>query len=63
MGKLIQKNGRFYRERRGVLVEIPGQWLGNVVYRQTIHKRLSKKIGKLAKPPNPKYPKHREEEA
>ena len=32
MSKRIEKDGNFYRERRGKLVEIPPEWLGRVFY-------------------------------
>lgn len=41
--KLLEKDGKFYRMRRGVLVEIPPQWVGKVTYPQTIRKRPSKR--------------------
>ncbi len=42
MAKRIEINGKFYRLRRGELVEIPGEWLGKVTHPQTIRKRPSK---------------------
>jgi len=39
--KRIEKDGKFYRMRRGRLVEIPPEWVGHVTYPQTQHKRLS----------------------
>ena len=47
--KRIEKDGKFYRIRRGKLVEIPLAWVGNVVYRQTVRERPSKLIGKVAR--------------
>lgn len=47
--KRIEKDGKFYRMRRGKLVEIPTEWVGEVVYPQTIQERPSKLIGKLAR--------------
>lgn len=43
MAKRIEKNGKFYRMRDGVLVEIPPKWINKVTYPQTIRKRASKK--------------------
>lgn len=48
MSKRIEKDGKFYRMRRGKLVEIPNQWVGKVPYdrwyglESTIAKRKSK---------------------
>lgn len=39
MAKRIEKNGKFYRKRRGKLVEIPKEWVGNTTHRQAIKKR------------------------
>ena len=41
--KLLEINGKFYRKRRGILVQIPDKWVGKTVYPQTIAKRKSKK--------------------
>ena len=49
MGARIEKDGKFYRMRRGVLVEIPPEWLGRTVSRQTILKRPSKGLHKHSK--------------
>ncbi|KKN54362.1 hypothetical protein LCGC14_0593400 [marine sediment metagenome] len=43
MSKLIKKDGKYYRWRRGRLVEIPPEWVGKVTHPQTIRKRKSKK--------------------
>jgi len=43
MSKRISIGGKFYRIRRGKLVEIPSEWLGKVTHPQTIRKRKSKK--------------------
>ena len=41
-------NGKYFRERRGKLVKIPGKWLGKVNYLQTLQKRRRKnKKGRL----------------
>lgn len=42
-GGRIFKDGKFYRKRRGKLVEIPMAWVGNVTTPQTIARRKSKK--------------------
>lgn len=42
MSKRIEVAGKFYRHRRGKLVEIPEEWLGEVVHQQTIRERPSK---------------------
>ena len=47
--KRIEKDGKFYRMRRGKLVEIPAEWVGEVVYPQTLRERPSKMIGKVAR--------------
>ena len=35
MSKVIEQNGRFFRVRRGKLVEIPAEWLGRATSAQT----------------------------
>jgi len=47
--KRIEKDGKFYRMRRGVLVEIPEEWVGKTTHKQTINKRPSKQIHKKRK--------------
>lgn len=42
MAKRIEIDGRFYRMRRGKLVEIPEEWVGQTLDSQTKRKRLSK---------------------
>lgn len=42
MAKKIEIDGKSYRMRRGRLVEIPEQWVGQVTHQQTIRKRQSK---------------------
>jgi hypothetical protein len=42
MAKPIERDGKFYRMRRGKEVEIPPEWLGKVTSRQTINKRASR---------------------
>lgn len=49
MAGRIEIGGKSYRKRRGRLVEIPPEWAGDTVYRQTIRKRPSKQIGKRRK--------------
>lgn len=46
MAKRIEQDGKFYRVRRGMLVEIPPEWVGRTVYPQTIRKRPSKRPAK-----------------
>ena len=46
MSKRIEKDGKFYRMRRGKLVEIPEEWVGKVTTPQTIAKRPSKMTNK-----------------
>ncbi|HEX8884781.1 MAG TPA: hypothetical protein VF797_09860 [Noviherbaspirillum sp.] len=47
--KRIEKDGKFYRMRRGKLVEIPAEWVGQVVYPRTVRERASNRIGKVAR--------------
>lgn len=47
--KRLEKDGKFYRMRRGKLVEIPAEWVGQVVYPQTVRERTSKRSGKAAR--------------
>jgi hypothetical protein len=47
MAKRIEIDGKFYRMRRGKLVEIPLAWLGRMTTRKTIRQRPSKLIGKV----------------
>lgn len=39
--KRIEINGKYYRKRRGKLVEIPDEWVDKVTFPQTIRKRKS----------------------
>ncbi len=41
--KQIRRNGKCYRVRRGVEIEIPPEWVGKVTHPQTIRKRPSKR--------------------
>ena len=41
MAKRIEKDGKFYRMRRGKLVEIPSEWVGQTTHEQTKRKRRS----------------------
>lgn len=52
MSKRIEIDGRFYRERRGKLVEIPAEWVGNVTHPQNIRNRPSKLINKRKRDAN-----------
>ena len=49
MAKRIIKDGKAYRIRRGELVQIPDEWVGQTVHPQTIRKRQSKKPPKQRK--------------
>ena len=42
MSKRIVKDDGVYRMRRGKLVRIPDEWVGQTVHPQTIRKRASK---------------------
>lgn len=42
MSKRIEIEGKFYRERRGKMVEIPIEWVGKIVTKQRKRHRLSK---------------------
>ena len=39
--KRINIDGKYYHKRRGKLIEIPKEWVGNVTHPQTIKKRNS----------------------
>ncbi len=43
MSKRLEFGNRFFRWRRGKLVEIPTEWVGNTTHPQTLSKRRSKK--------------------
>ena len=45
----IEIDGKFYRKRRGKLVEIPPEWVGKVTHPQTTRKRKSKETKKMNK--------------
>lgn len=46
-GRRIEgEDGKFYRERRGKLVQIPDEWVGQIPTERTIRNRPSKWIGK-----------------
>jgi len=47
MSKLIETEEGYFRVRRGKLVRIPDEWVGNLPYSMTIRKRQSKKVRKL----------------
>lgn len=49
MPRRIERDGKFYRMRRGRLVEIPEEWVGETTHPQTIRKRPSKMIHKRRK--------------
>lgn len=46
MSKRIEINGKFYRGRRGKLVEIPAEWVGRTTHPQNIRNRTSKLTNK-----------------
>ena len=46
MSKRIEIDGKFFRVRRGELVQIPDEWVGQVIHPQTMRKRSSKMINK-----------------
>jgi len=46
MSKRVEIDGKFFRERRGILVEIPAEWVGQTLHDQTKRKRASKKTNK-----------------
>ena len=41
MSKVIEQDGRFFRVRRGKLVEIPPEWVGRTVGAQTRRARAT----------------------
>lgn len=43
----IEIDGKFYRERRGKLVQIPDEWVGEVTTHQTRRKRQSHQTRKI----------------
>jgi hypothetical protein len=43
MTKRIEREGKFYRIRRGQQVEIPAAWVGQTVFPETIQRRKSKR--------------------
>lgn len=47
MAQRIEKDGKFYRMRRGKLVEIPAKWVGRHTTKKTIRQRPSKLVGKV----------------
>lgn len=46
MSKRIEIDDRFFRARRGMLVEIPKEWVGKTLAGQTKSKRQSKETRK-----------------
>ncbi len=52
MAKRIEIEGKFYRMRRGELVQIPDEWIGETVYSSQKRHRLSHLKRKLAKSTN-----------
>lgn len=49
MSGRMEVDGRFYRMRRGKLVEIPAAWVGKIPTGSTKRKRLSQLPHKLAR--------------
>lgn len=47
MAKAVEIDGKLFRTRRGVLVEIPEEWVGKFTSRKTIRQRGSKLTHKL----------------
>lgn len=50
--KRLEIEGKFFRMRRGILVEIPDKWLGKVTNSTTIRQRKSKLISKVKRQVN-----------
>lgn len=46
MGKRFEISEKYFRVRRGKLVEIPKKWAGKITCKQTIRKRQSKETRK-----------------
>ena len=49
MSKRIEIDGKFYRMRRGKLVEIPAEWVDKVPTQRTIRNRPSKQSNRQAR--------------
>lgn len=47
--KRIEIDGKFYRKRRGKLVLIPDEWVGNTVFEQTKRDRKLESLLKVKK--------------
>lgn len=47
MGKRIEMDGKFYRKRRGKIIQIPDEWVGRAPTTQTIRQRDSKLEGSV----------------
>lgn len=47
MTKRIEIDGKFYRKRRGKIIQIPDEWVGHIPTTQTIRQRPSKINGSL----------------
>ena len=48
----IEIDGKFYRERRGKLVEIPAEWVNQVPTSRTLRNRASRLTNKDKRDPN-----------
>lgn len=58
MKKKIEIDGKFYRQRRGVLVEIPAQFLGRITTSKTIHDRkIAAKVKRMKRRVTHKFKK------
>lgn len=49
MSKRVEIDGKFYRMRRGKLVEIPAEWVGQIPTARTIRNRPSKQSNRQAR--------------
>lgn len=52
MGRRVELEDGFYRERRGKLVKIPDEWVGETLHEQTKRKRASKSRANKRQPRN-----------
>jgi hypothetical protein len=62
MAKRIERNGKFYRIRRGKEVEIPDQWVGKTVHPQELRSRKSRRNRQQRDAEAPVRVKQRQEE-
>lgn len=47
MAKRIEIDGKYYRMRKGKLVQIPDEWVGHTLHPQTKRKRPSKQSAQV----------------